>query len=164
MKAETIEKIFNFLEETEGKEIPENFKLIKELENYPDGVQYKHEGDLDLSLTNIKKLPNDLYVGDDLILYGCKELKEFPDKLYVGGDLYLNHLNIKKLPNDLYVKGTLILNGCKKLIELPNNLYVGRRLYIYGTPLADNYTDEEIRKIVASTGGIITDRIHRYMN
>ena len=49
MNRNTIEKIFNFLKEKEGKEIPEAWldfiakeKFIQELENHPDGIQYKY--------------------------------------------------------------------------------------------------------------------------
>jgi len=168
MKTETIEKIFNFLEEKEGKEIPEawfdlikKLKLIKELENHPDGSQYKHNGNLNLSDTSIeelpndlnivgwlslnntkiKKLPDDLYVGKHLTLYGCEQLTKLPDNLYVGGYLYLEQTNIE---------------------ELPNNLYVGGNLFIRDTPLANKYTNEEIYKIVTSTGGQIIVDIIRF--
>ena len=140
MKTETIEKIFNFLEEKEGKEIPHNLaksieklKLIEELENHPDGVQYRYDGHLFLSGSNIKKLPNDLYV---------------------DGSLYLKETNITELPNKLYVKGYFYIRGTS-IEELPNNLYVGLNLYIGNTLLADKYTEEQIREIVNSTGGII---------
>jgi hypothetical protein len=46
MERNTIENILNFLEEKEGKELPkkwfdsiEKLKLIKQLENHPDGTQ-----------------------------------------------------------------------------------------------------------------------------
>ncbi len=145
MKIETIEKIFNFLEEKEGKGLPRelvklitNPKLIKELENHPDGTQYRYKGDLDLSTTNITKLPNDLYVTGSLNLYECEQLTKLPDNLYVGDYLNISYTNIT---------------------EFPDNLYVGFDLYIDGTPLAEKYTDEEIYKIVASTGGEIRGRI-----
>jgi hypothetical protein len=32
--------------------------------------------------------------------------------------------------------------------KLPDNLYVGIDLFIYNTPLANKYTDEEIREMV----------------
>ena len=148
MERNTIEKIFKFLEETEGKELPkkwfdsiEKLKLIKELENHPDGTQYWHKTDLYLDNLGITKLPNDLYVSGHLNLSNCKQLTKLPDELHVGGNL------------NLY--------GCEQLTELPDYLYVGFNLSIKNTPLADKYTDEEIYEMVASTGGIITDRIIR---
>ena len=176
MERNTIEKIFNFLKEKEDKQLPkkwvkliEKLKLIKELENHPDDIQYRHEGELFLSKTNIKKLPNDLYVDGDLDLSNCQYLTKLPDKLYVGGWLDLKGCErLKKLPNLLDVTYGLNLSGCKQITELPdnlyakgslgldgtnieklpNNLYVGINLYINNTPLAKNYTDDEIRDIV----------------
>jgi Leucine-rich repeat (LRR) protein len=147
MNRETIEKIFNFLNTKEGKEIPkkwldsiEKLKLIHELENHPDGVQYKHHSNLNLISSNITKLPNDLYVGGDFYLSKCKQLIKLPDDLYVVNNLTLSYTNIS---------------------EIPNNLYVGTHLFIYDTPLAENYTVDEIRKMITSKGGTIKGIIMR---
>jgi hypothetical protein len=147
MERKTIEKILNFLEEKEGKELPKKWfdsikllKLVQELENHPDGIQYKQNANLNLIGSTIKKLPDNLYVGNNLGLMDCPRLKKLPDNLYVGYHLYLTNSNIT---------------------ELPNNLYVGGNLFINMTPLADKYTDEEIKNIVTSTGGIIVGRIFR---
>ena len=176
MERNTIDNILNFLEEKEGKEIPEawldsreQLKLIKELETHPDGTQYRHEDHLELNNSNIKKLPNDLYVEGVLNLRNCQDLTKLPDKLYVEGDLFLSDCNqLRRLPDNLYFYGALDLRGCHYLTELPdnlyvkgslgldwtnitelpNNLYVGINLYINDTPLAKNYTDDEIREII----------------
>jgi len=176
MERNTIEKILNFLKEKEGKGLPKKwfdsvkkFELIKELENHPDGTQYKHRGDLNLINTNIKKLPNDLYVTGDLVLYNSYQLKVLPIKLHVGGSLDLaDCVHITELPDNLYFDGALDLRGCQYLTELPdnlyvkgslgldgtnitelpNNLYVGINLYINNTPLAKKYTNDEIREII----------------
>ena len=145
MKPETIEKILNFLETNEDKQIPRKWfisiiRFIEKLENHPDAIQYKHEGDLELSHTNITKLPNDLYVDGYLNLINCKKITKLPDNLYVVEDLDLSGTNIT---------------------ELPDNLYFGWNLYIKNTPLAKKYTDQEIRDIVASTGNKIRGSIIR---
>ena len=183
MKPETIEKILNFLEEKEGKGLPKKWfelikrlKFINELENYPDGTQYRYEGDLELSETNITKLPNDLYVDGELFLDNCKQLTKLPNDLYVVGSLDLeNCKQLTKLPDNLYVGGYLSLYECEQLTklpdnlyvggklylnetnitELPDNLYVGKDLYITNTPLSDKYTHEEIYEMVKLRGGEI---------
>ncbi len=168
MKTETIEKILNFLKEKEDKEIPERWfdlieklKLIKELENYPDGVQYKHKGNLGLSYTRIAKLPNDLYVVGWLNLGLCKQLTKLPDKLYVRTLIYLKGCaQLTKLPDNLYVGQSLIMIGTS-IEEIPNNLYVGGDLYINNTPLERKYTNKQIREIITSTGGKIIGKIFR---
>ena len=149
MKTETIEKILNFLNTKENKKLPKKWvnliakeKFIQELENHPDGIQYRYKGNLELSDSNITKLPNDLYVEGFLDLTRCKELTKLPYNLYVGS--YLS------------------LYGCKQIKDLPNNLHVGGDVLITGTQLADKYTDEEIYDIVASTGGLIAGKILRY--
>jgi len=144
MKTETIEKIFKFLEEKEGMKPPMKWfdllkklkfiKFINELENHPDGVQYRYDGDLFLSDSNIKKLPNDLYVGGDLVLDFCYKFTELPTKLYVGGYFSARETNIE---------------------ELPDNLYVGGNLYIENTPLANKFTDEQIYEMIKLRGGEI---------
>ena len=189
MKTETIENILNFLKEKEGKELPNKWlkflsklEVIKELENHPDDIQYRHNSFLDLRNTNITKLPNDLYidgnfnlrgcnqitelpnklfVGGYLSLLNCKQITELPDGIHVGGDLNLSGTNITKLPDNLYVGGGLDLIDCKRLTELPNNLYVEYGVYIEGTPLVQKYSDKEIKDIVTSKGGTIKGRIIR---
>ena len=187
MKRETIENILNFLKEKEGKETPkkwfdsiEKLKLIYELENHPDGIQYRYEGMLPLSDSNITKLPDNLYVGNSLDLTRCKELTKLPDNLYVGYHLYLTASNITELPNNLYVGGNLFLNNSNitelpyklhvgrylvlnnsNLTELPNNLYIDGDLYIKGTPLSKKYSHEEIREMITSKGGTIIGKIYK---
>jgi hypothetical protein len=182
MKTETIEKILNFLEEKESKELPkswfdsiEKLKLIKELENHPDDIKYRYEGDLELSHTNITKLPNDLYVVGSLNLWKCQELTKLPNYLYVGDHLNIEGTNIEEIPNNLYVGGYLSLYGCTQITKLPNYLYVGDHLniegtnieeipnnlyvefdlYIENTPLAKKYTNEEIYEMIKLHGGEI---------
>ena len=167
MKTETIEKIFNFIKEKGGKEIPEKWhdsieklKLIEELENYPDDIEYRRVGNLYLNYSGIKKLPDNLEVVGKLSLTSCKQLKELPSKLSVYGGFTLIETNITRLPYKLYVARNLVLNG-SKITELPDKLYVGNSLAIGNTPLAKKYTDRQIYEIVASTGGKIRGEIYR---
>ena len=148
MERKTIKNILDFLKEKEGKKFPQGWfdylkklELIKELENHPDDIQYRYEGNLVLSSSVVKKLPNDLYVNGYFDLTDCKKIRNLPDKLYVKSSLYLE--------------------GCKELINLPYKLHVGRNLLIGDTPLANRYTDEEIKDIVTSTGGEIIGLILR---
>jgi len=139
MERETIEKILNFLDAKEGKQIPGLWSLIQELENYPEGKQCRFMYDLYLQASRIKKLPNDLYVGGDLSLINCEDLKEFPDKLYVAGDLNLSNSGITELPKYLFVKGDLSLRN---------------------TPLLKKYTMDELYNAVKLGGGRIPSRIY----
>ena len=168
MKRQTIENILNFLNEKEDKELPQKWfysikkiELVKELENHPDGIQYKHKGDLNLKNSNITKLPNDLYVDGRLNLRYCDQLTKLPDKLYVGGWLDIRGCNqLTELPNNLYVGGNLWLY-VSKIQEIPDNLYVGGYLHISETPLSKKYSHEEIREIITSKGGTLIGKIFR---
>jgi hypothetical protein len=167
MKIETIENILNFLEKKEGKKITdrmlhyiEKLKFIKELENHPDGTQYRYEGDLYLINSIITKLPNDLYVTGNCYLENSYQLKVLPIKLHVGGSLDLaNCVYITELPDNLYVGNNLSLHRTK-ISNFPNNLYVETDIYLYDTPLAKKYiTYNQMLKIFKSTGGKINGRI-----
>jgi hypothetical protein len=147
MELNTLKNILDFLEENEDREIPYSWyqlirknKLIEELENHPEGEQYKTNYDISLSASKIKKLPNDLHVGGDLSLYNCEELKELPDKLYVGGDLWLSGSGISELPKYLFVKGDL---------------------WLARTPLLKKYTVDELYDAVKLGGGRIPHRIFK---
>ena len=182
MNRNTIDNILTFLEEKEGKEIPERWNIVEKLENHPDDTQYMYESDLFLINSNISKLPNDLYVDGSLELINCQQLTQLPIKLHVEDDLRIyNCAQITELPNDLYVGGDYLdLRKLKNLIYLPNNLYIKGDLYLDKsgiTELPDNlqvrgdlfilempllkYTDKQIREIVASTGGKIEGEIIR---
>jgi hypothetical protein len=167
MQLQTIQNILNFLRLKENKEIPEKWyeslpkqKFIIRIKNHPDNVVYKHNDDLDLSYSNIKKLPNKLHVIGDLILIGCEELEVLPDDLYVKDILDLFDTPIKKLPDDLYVGGDLYVDDTG-LTEIPRKLYVGGDFSFGYTQLAKENTDEQIREIVASTGGVIKGKLIR---
>jgi len=161
MKKETIENIFNFLKEQEGKKIPQKWNIIETLENHPDDIKYTYEGSLFLYLSGIKKLPNYLEVKGYLDLQGCDKITELPNKLFVyGGAVLMGLKQLTKLPNIMFVQNNLFLSY-SNITELPYQLFVGDDFYIIDTPLADKYTDEEIYKIVASTGGKINGTIVR---
>jgi hypothetical protein len=66
-------------------------------------------GDLNLGLTKIKLLPNNLTVGGDLYLRGTP-ITSLPDNLTVGGGLSLigtPNLDKDNLPSSLVVKGKI---------------------------------------------------------
>ena len=162
MKRQTIETILNFLKEKEGKELPKKWNLIDKLENHPNDIQYKYEGDLELSNTNITKLPNDLYV-DGYLNLSNTNITKLPNDLYVKGGLFLMGCSqLTELPDELFVGGNLVLND-SNITELPYCLYVGANLYTGNTPLANKHTDDEIIEMIDSTGGIIIGLIMRYV-
>ena len=71
-----------------------------------DKLNITVRGSLDLSGTQITKLPDNLTVRGGLDLRGT-QIKELPDNLTVGGFLDLRGTQITKLPKNLKVKGTI---------------------------------------------------------
>ena len=109
-----------------------NFRLFKGFDGNSEKFAKSHnkfydkivvDGGLDLRGTPITSLPDNLHVGNDLDLYGCKNLTSLGDNLSVEDDLNLSYTPIEYLPDNLVVKGTV---------------------YIYKTPLNDN--DELVNK------------------
>ena len=142
--------------------------LQKQITDYIKGGS---EGDLDLTNTPIKSLPDNLKVGGHLILSETS-IQSLPDNLEVGGNLYLSDASIQSLPDNLKVVGDLFLNGTP-IQSLPDNLKVVRNLYLNNTPiqsLPDNlsvggdlnltytpiskkYSADEIKDMVEYVGG-----------
>ena len=88
-------------------------------------------GNLFLSDTNIKQLPENLTVGGDLYLSGTK-ITELPENFSLGGGLFLSDTNITALPENLTVGGGLDLFGTN-ITALPENLTVGGDLDLSDT-------------------------------
>jgi hypothetical protein len=91
------------------------------------------KGNLDLSFTQISKLPQGLKVGGNLNLYNT-EITQLPQDLQVGGDLDLDYTPITKMPQGLKVGGDLDLEF---------------------TPISRKYTKEQIRKMAPGVKGDI---------
>ena len=113
------------------------------------------EGDLDLRGSPIRFLPKNLTkVGGKLNLM-YSQIEKLPDNLTVNGALDLERCeNLKSLPNGLKVGFHLDLRDTN-LISLPSDLEVEGDLYLYRTPIADIYTEEQIREMVSSVKGRI---------
>lgn len=165
MERETIKNILIFLKNKEGKELPQKWftsmpihELINYLESYPDDEMCEYNRDLNLSRKNITKLPKVLHVNGFLYL-SESSIIELPNELYVIGELNLvGCKQIRELPNTLYVRDSLMLNH-SNVKELPEGLKVGGNLHIYNTPLAEKYTNEEIREMIKP--GFIKGKIYR---
>jgi hypothetical protein len=133
MEKETIKKIFDFLEDNEGKK---SF-LWKLLNNDPF-------------------TEDELNIKGDLELQG-QDIQQLPDGIYVKNDLLLNSTPIKKLPKGLRVGDNLYIQYTK-ITSLPEGLQVGGNLHIYNTTLA-KLSDEELREMVKP--GFIKGKIRR---
>jgi len=104
------------------------FKYLKKKKNKPFPFEYK-------LLNNLPLTKEELTVNGNLVLSFSK-IKSLPNDLIVYGYLNLYRSNITSLPNNLIVNGDLDLD-CTKITSLPNDLSVDGDLYCYYTPLAN---------------------------
>lgn len=108
-----IAQFFEFLEEKEKKRVPIELKL-----RYSDKFSITEE---------------DLNVKGDLILSNT-DVKKLPQGLQVNGSLHLENTPISELPRGLKVTKTLNVSKCQHLRELPQGLEVGN-LFAAFTPI-----------------------------
>ena len=133
MEKETIKKIFDFLEDNEGKK-SFLWKLLNDEPLTEDELNIK--GDLELQGQDIQQLPDGIHVKNDLLL-NSTPIKKLPKGLRVGDNLYIQYT---------------------KITSLPEGLQVGGNLHIYNTTLA-KLSDDELRKMVEP--GFIKGKIWR---
>jgi hypothetical protein len=147
MEKETIRKIFTFLEENERHQTPFLWKWVNNIPLTEKDLNI--EGELDLTNTDIKSLPDGLKVAGNLNLTET-DMESLPERLEVAGNLYLDHSFIKSLPKDLKVGGDLSIEATY-IASLPKGLQVGGDLYLNDSKLLNNidYNDSnELRDIV----------------
>jgi hypothetical protein len=128
MDKTTLKKIMDFLKSEEDKSSL-RWILLHDIESMPE--KYFNKGKLelhgelitklpkilevtellDLSFSTVTELPEKLIVGDNLLLYSCRDLKYLPDNLYVGGELHLQRSGIKEFPQGMIVNGTIWLRN-----------------------------------------------------
>ena len=105
-----------------------NFKEATGIQLEIQGDKLVHNGDLDLSKTNIERLPNNLTVKGSLDISDTP-IKELPKNLTVENGLWLENTKIERLPEDLTVESTLSLYNTP-VKELPENLTVKGNLWL----------------------------------
>jgi hypothetical protein len=148
----------------------------EELLRFTKGRKFRVRGDLDLKYICPETLGNLISVDGDLDLYGCKNLPSLGSLERVDGDLYLGYCqNLTSLGNleyigiDFYlpkcydltslgslehVGGDFYSPKCYNLSSLGSLKYVGGNLNLSYTPIADMYSEREIREMVEVKGDI----------
>ncbi len=99
---------------------PEEFKhLVLQKYQFPSGVRVR--GHVDLSRTDVERLPEDLYVEGFLELSWCYRLQSLPKGLRVSRFLSLSYcIRLSSLPEDLRVGGDICIDNCINLTSLPS--------------------------------------------
>jgi len=178
IKKKTVYNFFKFLEDKRGEKMPFKYKFYhfpqkvdkEEVRKKVGDLKFKllyepnklteedlHvKGDLLLRDLPITELPNNLIVDGDLTIISTK-IKKLPDDIKVGLDLFVSHTPLEHLPDNLQT----ILLGCNhtNIKDVPLNLRVEQSFYCIGTPLAEKYTEEEIKKMIEDKGGYVKNRV-----
>jgi hypothetical protein len=168
MKKEAIKNIFDFLEKKENKKHKNRDNFIWKL-NFGDPLTKEDlivDGDLDLTDSTLKSLPDNLEVKGRMITRFSK-IEELPKGLKVDGSLELSHSIIKNIPNDIKIGASLYLHNTK-ITSLPEGLVIDLWLSIMDTPIKrlpkglevngylavsvgdslDKFSDAELREMV----------------
>lgn len=161
LKGKSKEQIIKSLENLTDNEIIEKCIKYDTFELLPrnDDGYCVYDGLLDLSLSDIDKLPYKLHVKDHMICTdnnltelpnglivdkslhcGGNYIENIPSDLKVGDDLFIQNNQLIELPENLHLNNDLHCEH-NNLIKLPNNLIVDDNLYCYAnnlTELSDN--------------------------
>ena len=156
-------KFLNILKESDdnifiprGSKEEKDKVLIRRInDKIQEYIKNGSEGGLMLVGSLIRFLPKNLTkVGGSLNLF-YSQIEKLPDNLMVNGYLDLEFCkNIESLPNGLKVKGSLDLRDTN-ITSLPSDLEVSNGLVLYRTPMADMYTEKQIREMVPGVKGNI---------
>lgn len=85
-------------------------------------IMTQNNGNLDLSFSEITRLPKNLKVDGSLDISNTKIYK-LPHNLTVKGDINISDTDIKKIPSDLCLGGCCLVDGIPfESIEIPNNI------------------------------------------
>ena len=141
-----------------------NFDLKSYLKNNPlltEGIDlpstYTPERDKEYEKILRRRIQDYIKGGSkgDIWFLNRTSITTLPDNLTkVGGNLWLSGAKITSLPDNLKVNNILDLDW-SKITSLPNNLEVGGSILLRGTPLSQEYTEEEIRKMIEEKGGSV---------
>ena len=137
-----------------SKEEKDKVLIRKEYDKIQEYIRNGSEGNLVLMSSPIKVLPRNLTkVGGKLNLF-YSQIEKLPDNLIVNGTLDLDTCkNLKSLPNGLKVTNLDLRRT--NITFLPSDLEVVGDLFLYYTPIADRYTEEQIREMAPGVKGII---------
>jgi hypothetical protein len=113
---------------------------MSSIKSLPNNLQIKK--DLELGYAPITELPKNLTIGGSLKAYHSK-LESIPNDTKIGKDVDLSNTPITSLPEELYVTGNLRLSHTK-ITSLPNGLKVEESLYLRNTPITSLPEDLQV--------------------
>lgn len=120
-------------------------------EHYYNLIVEQYQEVIDLTNFKVKYSAEDKDKQQIRIAY--QEIKEYI-KNGSKGDLSLTNTPITQLPAGLKVRFSLYLNNTR-ITQLPADLKVGGDLYLSGTPMAEKYTEEQLKQMLPGVRGAI---------
>jgi len=125
-------------------------QIQKQIQDY---INNGSKGNLNLSKTPIKTLPEGLKVRGDLDL-NHTPIKSLPEGLKVGRNLDLSFTPIQTLPDGLEVSRNLYLSYTP-IQTLPDGLKVSGDLWLLKTPIAKQYNQQQLKQMYPGVKGEI---------
>jgi len=96
------------------------FAAYSSIINLPQNFEV--QGLLDLRHTQIKKLPDGLKVGQDLMVSSCRNLESLPQRLKVRGNLYMQNDHTTIIPDDAEIGGKIYVSYSYNKKKIPPHL------------------------------------------
>ena len=128
--------------------------LINESENAIEQyIKNGSKGNLDLRDTGVTSLGNLKSVEGDILDFKNSKLTSLGSLETVGGSLLIGDSPLTSLGN-LKSVGDAAALGNTKITSLGNLKSVGGDLMLFGTPIAEKFNEEQIRKMVNVKGKI----------
>lgn len=96
-------------------------------------------GSLSIANTNVKELPNDLHVRGNLNISNTPITVIGPnnENVDIAGSLIANSTGLTSIGGEVYIQGDLEIENNKGLRSLPRDMSVPGDVYMKGTPIQD---------------------------
>jgi len=142
-------KIPSFPVEYEDKKF---WPILQNIFGQLDDVRYTVDGSLFLRNSDINSIGN-LYSVQSVLDLGQNPIESLGVLKFVGRDLRLDGTNVSSL-GDLEMVGNDLYAFSSSLESLGNLKSVGNDLWLKKTPIAEKYTEDQIREMVDVGGNI----------
>ena len=142
-------KIPSFAFEYEDKKF---WPILQNIFGQLDNVRYTVDGSLFLRNSDINSIGN-LYSVQSVLDLGQNPIESLGVLKFVGRDLRLDGTNVSSL-GDLEMVGNDLYAFSSSLESLGNLKSVGNDLWLKKTPIAEKYTEDQIREMVDVGGNI----------
>jgi len=139
-------------ESSDGAKDKKFWPILQNIFGQLDDVRYTVDGSLFLRNSDINSIGN-LYSVQSVLDLGQNPIESLGVLKFVGRDLRLDGTNVSSL-GDLEMVGNDLYAFSSSLESLGNLKSVGNDLWLKNTPIAEKYTEDQIREMVDVNGNI----------